>query len=187
MKKYYMPIGDWALNEEPYRELMNRLGLEIGTDKNSEVLVLPGGADIGMIQDRDLREFRLYQEWTMAKKPVLGICRGMQVMLYLNEGELIEHIPAVIEESIHTTFTGDWLGQSAWHKTSLGLLTNSRHHQGYTRVPDYWEVVDATDDGIIEAVKYKNQFGVQWHPEYPEMNDTIAQEWWLETAKKIIG
>jgi gamma-glutamyl-gamma-aminobutyrate hydrolase PuuD len=188
MKTYYIPSGDWPMNIEPYHALMRKAGLVRSSLERAEVLVLPGGADIGMRPERDKTEFHLYQEWTMAKKPVIGICRGMQIMLHLNDTPLIDHIPDEVTKVMHTTITGDWKGQSSWHKTRLGLLTNSRHHQGFhaNKIPLCWEVIDETEDGIIEAVTYKNQLGVQWHPEHLEMDGTPAQNWWLEKVKEIL-
>jgi gamma-glutamyl-gamma-aminobutyrate hydrolase PuuD len=184
--KYYIPLGTWPLHIQPYRDLMARVGLQEGSLETADVLVLPGGADIGMRPERDKAEFHLYEEWTMAKQPVLGICRGLQVMLYLHDGDLVPHIPNKVNEMMHTTITGDWRGQSAYHTTELGLLTNTRHHQGYTSAPLGWDVLDKTSDGIIEAVQHKNQFAVQWHPEHEEMNGTAAQKWWINTVKDIL-
>ena len=188
--KYFLPTGEWPLMEKPYHDLMKHIGLTLGTEKDSDILILAGGADIGMRHGRDLAEFHLYDTWTSQKKPVIGICRGMQLMLHLHDGELIEHIPDESIEIMHTTITGDWRGQSSWHTTNLGLLTNSRHHQGFTEVPDFWDVIDKTDDGVIEAVQMnvhgKNQFAVQWHPEHNEMKNTLAQDWWIETVKSIL-
>jgi len=184
--KYYIPLGEWPLLVHPYRELMHMIGLTEGSQESADVLVLPGGADIGMRAERDSVEFHLYDEWTTAKKPVIGICRGMQLMLYLHDGDLLPHIPDKVEDLMHTTITGDWRGQSAYHTTELGLLTNTRHHQGYTRVPDGWTVLDRTSDGIIEAVVHGNQFAVQWHPEHEDMRGTPAQNWWINKAKDIL-
>jgi gamma-glutamyl-gamma-aminobutyrate hydrolase PuuD len=184
---YYIPTGTWPLKIQLYQDLLSKAGFVETTAEEAYVLVLPGGSDIGIRKERDLAEFRLYEEWTTAKKPVLGICRGLQIMLYMHDGDLVEHIPDKTTEYMHTTITGDWKGQSSWHNTELGLLTNSRHHQGYSQAPDYWEVIDKTEDGIIEAVQWKNQFAVQWHPEHDEMNDTPAQEWWIKKAIETVN
>lgn len=184
--KYYIPTGNWPLKIQPYHDLMKKAGFVYSLEKTADILLLPGGSDIGVRQNRDIVEFRDYQEWTMEKKPVLGICRGLQLMLHLNDGDLLEHIPDYTTERLHTTITGSYKGQSSWHNTKLGLLTNSRHHQGFKSVPFSWEVVDCTNDGIVEAIRYKNQFAVQWHPEHEEMNGTNAQDWWIENAKKIV-
>lgn len=171
---------------ENYQELMEEAGF-VETDMiSANVLLLPGGADIGMNPERDELESAAYNEWTTNHKPVIGICRGMQMMLTINGAEMITHIPDVLKEKMHTTLSGDWLGQSSWHNTSIGLLTNSRHHQGFIEVPEGWLTLDCTSDGIIEAVQRDNQFGVQWHPEHPEMKKTPARDWWIKMAKSIV-
>ena len=185
--KYFLPVGNWPLNIIPYRELMKEAGFVESSEEDSELLLLPGGADLGMRLERDKEEFRLYENWTYQRKPVLGICRGFQLMLHMHDGVLIEHIPAVMNEYMHTTITGDWKGQSSWHTTELGLTTNSRHHQGYSSIPDGWECLDKTHDGIVEAVRWRNQFAVQWHPEHNEMKDTVAREWWIMNARNVAG
>jgi gamma-glutamyl-gamma-aminobutyrate hydrolase PuuD len=183
---YYIPTGNWPLKIDPYHDIMEEAGFVKESPENAHVLLLPGGSDIGLRPERDSFEFKIYEEWTAAGKPVLGICRGLQVMLYLHEGELIEHIPDILNECKHTTLTNDWRGQSAWHKTQLGFITNSRHHQGFTQVPGNWEELDKTHDGIIEAAKWNNQFAVQWHPEHEEMKGTAARDWWIVNVKNLV-
>ena len=182
--KYFMPSGEWPLRTQPYHDLMKRAGFIEG-DENSEILLLPGGADLGMRPERDLEEFKQWNKWVAEGKPIVGICRGMQVMLHLTGNNIIEHIPDEMDLIQHTTINGSWLGQSSFHNTECGLLINSRHHQGFTDVKD-WTVLDKTSDGIIEAVINNIQFGVQWHPEHEEMIGTAAEEWWMETLKKML-
>jgi len=184
--KYYMPTGAWPLQEEPYRELLTLLGWQPVSKDSADVLVLPGGSDIGVREERDWAEAVAYHDFVGLGKPVIGICRGMQLMLYLSGADIIKHIPDETVEIKHTTMTGHWRGQSSWHSTEAGLLTNSRHHQGFTSVPTGWEVLDKTSDGIIEAVRRGNQFAVQWHPEHSEMINTIARDWWVEQVKAIL-
>jgi gamma-glutamyl-gamma-aminobutyrate hydrolase PuuD len=187
MKTYHIPTGNWPLRIDPYHELMNMLELSESDKDSADVLLLPGGSDIGMRPERDKAEFRAYEEFTFANKPILGICRGLQVMLHLTDENLIDHIPDKTSEYMHTTLSGDWKGESSWHITNLGLNTNSRHHQGFfMNEVNGWDILDYTADGIVEAVKFKNQFAVQWHPEHEEMKNTAAQEWWINTAKEII-
>lgn len=183
--KYFMPSGEWPLRTQPYHDLMKRAGFTEG-DENSEILLLPGGADLGMRPIRDREEFSLFTKWTIEDKPIVGICRGFQLMLHLTGNELVEHIPDVTETIQHTTINGLWTGQSAFHNTDLGLLVNSRHHQGFLEVNNIWEPIDKTADGMIEAVINNKQFGVQWHPEHEEMAGTVAQDWWIETVKSIL-
>jgi putative glutamine amidotransferase len=184
--KYYIPSGSWLFHYQPYYDLMSKAGFTQGDVQTSDVLLLPGGADIGDDLERDSIESHMYHKWISKGKPVVGICRGMQLMLHLDGAQLIQDIPSVMQDVMHTTTSGNWTGQSSWHKTEIGLLTNSRHHQGFTQVPNEWSILDKTRDGIIEAVIKDNQFAVQWHPENPEMDNTFAQEWWIDYVKSII-
>lgn len=185
--KYYLPVGAWPLNTTYYTEFMNRLGYKlVESAQDADFLLLPGGTDIGLNESRDTSETDSYSQFANDNKPVIGICRGMQFILNANGSRIISHIPDVLNEISHTTVTGHWTGESSWHKTELGLYTNSRHHQGFLKAPDKWEVIDKTEDGIIEAVEYEKQFGVQWHPELTEMNGTPAQDWFIFKMEQIL-
>ena len=189
---YYIPTGDFPLYIEPYLVLMEKAGYLREEDPNvADILLLPGGADIGMRDGRDEYEIYLYKRFRELRKPIIGICRGLQLMIYLNErgNSLIEHIPDYTKEILHTTITGDWRGESAWHTTELGLFVNSRHHQGvYLGDVNNYEVIDMTSDGIVEAIenKERKEFAVQWHPEHSEMVGTPALEWFICRLHKII-
>ena len=190
---YYIPTGEFPLYIEPYLVLMEKAGYSREEDPNiADFLLLPGGADIGMRDGRDEYEIYLYKKYRELGKPIIGICRGLQLMIYLNEKgpALIEHIPDYTKEILHTTITGDWKGESAWHTTEIGLFVNSRHHQGvFLGDVNKYKVIDMTSDGIVEAIENKEtkEFAVQWHPEHSEMIDTPAQEWFICRLQKIIN
>ena len=190
---YYIPIGDFPLLIKPYIDLMEKAGYIREEDPAlADFLLLTGGADIGMRTVRDKYEIYCYQRFKDLGRPIIGICRGLQLMIYLNEKgtALLEHIPDHTHEMIHTTITGDWKGESAWHTTELGLFVNSRHHQGvFLGDVHEYEVIDMTSDGIVEAIENKEtkEFAVQWHPEHSEMIDTPAQEWFICRLQKILN
>jgi putative glutamine amidotransferase len=184
--KYYLQSGDWPFNEQPYHDMMKRLGYSQGELHTSDFLLLPGGADLGARPNRDTAEIVAYQYFRVDQLPVIGICRGMQLMLYLNGAQLIEHLPDISEDLLHMTVTDHWTGESSWHLTEAGIVTNSRHHQGFMSIPQDWSVIDKTRDGIIEAVKRDNEFGVQWHPELPEMCGTSAFDWFVYQLEKTL-
>lgn len=182
---FYIPTGDWPLNLKEYQSFFQYLGY-IPSDTDADFLVLPGGSDIGDRPNRDDSEKKSLENYVSQKKPVIGICRGMQLVLSEDGGKLIKHIPAECEQLIHTTINGYWTGQSTWHITNLGFSTNSRHHQGFWHLPEDWCLVDATSDGIVEAASKNNLFLVQWHPEKQEMRKTAALEWYVENLKKFL-
>ena len=186
--KYYIPSGSWPLKIDLYHKLMKKCEFIEGCQNSADILILPGGSDIGIRKERDDFEFNVYAKWVKAEKPVLGICRGMQIMLTTENALIIQHIPEKTTEIMHTTVSGDWKGQSSWHTTSSGLLTNSRHHQGFFAqdIPDSWAILDKTTDKIVEAIQRKNCFAVQWHPEHDEMKNTDAQDWWITNVKSFI-
>ncbi len=140
------------------------------------------GAEIDEIDlSRDEMERRLIQEALARDVPVLGICRGMQVLNVVMGGALVQHIPG------HRA-TG---GASAWHPVrveagsklaeALGaageMEVNSRHHQGVTPelvAPDLVPV--AYHEGIVEALenrKHRWMVAVQWHPERYEVDASL--------------
>jgi gamma-glutamyl-gamma-aminobutyrate hydrolase PuuD len=185
--KYFMPNGNWPLNENVYHQMMERIGHTQSNANDADFLLLPGGTDLGIRLERDQIETYWYNKFQLKNLPILGICRGMQLMLHKSGGQLISHIPNVLNEITHTTETGHYTGVSSWHLTKLGLYTNSRHHQGFLESPLGWEVLDKTDDGIIEAVKKGNEFAVQWHPELDEMINTPAFLWFKTELEKILS
>jgi len=189
---YYIPIGEFPLDDAPYVDLMTKAGYIREETPEADFLLLTGGADIGIRKVRDDYETYCYHRFRELGKPIIGICRGLQLMIYINESgnALIEHIPDYTQQIMHNTITGYWTGDSSFHTTENGLLVNSRHHQGVLLgdVSKY-EVIDMTSDGIVEAIENKEtkEFAVQWHPENPEMNDTAALEWFICRLHKILN
>lgn len=158
-------------------------------------LVLQGGADVspqsysesatrpewGGDRARDVYELELLHEFVDAGKPVLGICRGCQLINVAFGGTLyqdiaaevptaIEHVNAQYDRHRHgITFAKGSSLESLYPKHGEALV-NSIHHQA---VKDLGRdiTVEATShgDNIIEAIRYQRaQFvmGLQWHPEF---------------------
>lgn len=150
-------------------------------------VVLTGGGDIhparyhqptnGAVEispQRDEVEFRLLQIALDRGLPVLGICRGWQVINVFFGGGLVQDIPSQIgaavlhDESQHPVALTDprlirLLGVDA-------LITNSFHHQGATAdllAPGLEIFARSEADGIIEGGWHVDHpvLGVQWHPE----------------------
>lgn len=174
---YYVPKGDWPLSIKPYEQLMLSLGGKPGGEL-SDLLLLPGGGDLGTRPKRDSAEQDAYYEYTRRGSKILGICRGAQLHCVLSGGTLIEHLPDWNDSLMHTTITGDWLGISAFHgiinEEGKSILTNSRHHQGFLNIPDS-KTIWRSKDGLSEGGYDDKCLWTQWHPEFPDMTNTIAQ------------
>ncbi|WP_395691912.1 gamma-glutamyl-gamma-aminobutyrate hydrolase family protein [Nocardioides sp.] len=152
-------------------------------------LVVCGGADVdpasygaeahprtaGWRPDRDRWELALLDAADATGLPVLGVCRGMQVMAVHSGGALEQHVPDVVDHEQHspggdefgviavTTVTGSRLAGLVGDRLSV----NCHHHQSVATHPGYDEVAHAAD-GTLEAMELPGErfcLGVQWHPE----------------------
>ena len=115
-----------------------------------------------------------------AGKPILGICYGMQLMNVHYGGSLHQDIPLQVENAGRhdpetpidehiVTFNDDFLGFAAGESTASA----PRHHQAVKQVAEGWEVVARTADGVVEAMRSGNRYGVQWHAESDHTAQTI--------------
>lgn len=127
--------------------------------------------------ERDAAELLLMQAALAADLPVLGICRGMQLMTVAYGGRLHQHLPDVLGHEGHRPTNGPKFGT---HAVRLqpgsrahailgdGVVVNSFHHQGIADPGKITPVGWAPEDGLIEVVEDPDHafaLGVQWHPE----------------------
>lgn len=151
-------------------------------------LILAGGADIGPSlygadpepltvtrPDRDGGEMALLGRALAGDKPVLGVCRGMQLLVAAAGGRLHQHLPDLLGHQGHSPAPGVYGEQHARFVAGsrvAGLLGDGadircHHHQG---VADAGRLVITghAADGLPEAVEDPERsfvLGVQWHPE----------------------
>lgn len=146
--------------------------------------------------ERDAAEIALIQYAVAAKvKPVLCICRGMQVLNVAMGGTLHAHIPDIRERDIHRNEEGLWAlhdcevkadSQLAQIMGAESVYTYSGHHQAVNLVADGLLVVATAPDGIIEALTSADHpwlVGVQWHPEKSAATDPTQQRLFDELVK----
>jgi putative glutamine amidotransferase len=172
---------DRRASEDP-GELLDRI----------DALVLGGGADIdpdsqgveahpetvGSNPDRDRFEIALALGALERGMPLLGVCRGMQVLNVACGGTLDQHIPDRLGHETHRPVPGAWAehevriepGSLAAEAAGTDRLTvKSHHHQGVDRIADELTATAwATDDESVEAIESGGvgfALGVLWHPE----------------------
>jgi putative glutamine amidotransferase len=168
-----------------------------------DALMLVGGADldpasygaerhpetIGCVPERDVFEIALVRRALERDLPLLGICRGMQVINVARGGTLHQHVPDVVGHDHHRRVLGSFDGNDHDVRLAPGSLaaraareelhaTKSHHHQAVDRVGDGLVVTGwAEIDELPEALELPgNRFalGVQWHPEADEASRLIA-------------
>lgn len=128
--------------------------------------------------ERDQTEMGLLQAALSWPHPVLGICRGMQLLNVVSGGSLIQHLPAWSTAVEHRRGTGDPIPHAVRLEAGSRLAQMyggeeemeivSWHHQGIERLGEGLRAVSWAADGLIEAVEGQNHpwlVGVQWHPE----------------------
>ncbi|MFL5846548.1 MAG: gamma-glutamyl-gamma-aminobutyrate hydrolase family protein [Solirubrobacteraceae bacterium] len=165
-------------------------------------LILAGGADIdpsqygadphekttGTVIERDTFEIALARRALERDMPLLGICRGMQLMNVAAGGTLDQHLPDSRGHEDHRRTPGSFDGADHDVRLEPGSLaaraaleehhgTKSHHHQGVDALGEGllvtgWSTLDELPEAI-EAPDKRFALGVQWHPEADEASSVI--------------
>ena len=149
-------------------------------------LLLPGGWDVNpsrygkeripeetVDDDLDEIQFAVLEKFLKAGKPILGICRGHQLLNVAFGGTLIQHLPCAENHMSLPT------GKDNIHRVSVqensflqpiygdSCTVNSAHHQGIDVPGRGFRVVMRSGDGTAEAMEHESLpiWSVQWHPE----------------------
>jgi putative glutamine amidotransferase len=188
--------GEKDINYEKYLKRIHNFEVIVLTKKNIEELegcdglVLTGGVDVApelygdwpdetvhVDSERDGAEFRMIDIAMKNNIPILGICRGLQMLNVYLGGTLIIDLEKFSKRN-HKAISND---EDRFHGIRLvedsnlrsfinqetGMV-NSSHHQAADRIGNGLKVVARADDGTVEAIESNsgtNIFAVQWHPE----------------------
>lgn len=163
-------------------------------------VIFPGGGDVDprlygeephpetnwVDPERDQWEYDFARSILMAERPVLGICRGLQLLNVALGGTLHQHLPERVDLSLpHCTVDNAHAPTHTVHVHSrshlaralgikedgnedMSIGVNSIHHQGVARLGNNLTVTAIAEDGLVEAVEMKDHhfvLAVQWHPE----------------------
>jgi putative glutamine amidotransferase len=189
--QYYI---DWLKGNED----MDVITLSARDNNSNELndcdaLVLSGGTDIDPVfysgllhypkapehwnRDRDVFELSLLQSALNQQKPVLGICRGMQLINIAFRGTLVQNLGDELNkihegnpDKLHTVKIEE---DSLLHEVAGAKKNeiNSAHHQSVDRPGEELVITAYSEEGVAEAVEWKDPTGkpfllaVQWHPE----------------------
>ncbi|AOT70584.1 hypothetical protein Gferi_13980 [Geosporobacter ferrireducens] len=179
-----IPIPVFEDNDEYITEIIERL----------DGILLTGGSDIHpeeygqdvkiglgtVVPERDIFELKLCKKALELNKPILGICRGLQIINVFFGGTLYQDL----KETKFTTIEhrGTMLPKFSYcHSinvdtnskiyTAFGrnkIMVNSFHHQGVDKIGDGLKKTAWAEDGMVEGIEhidYPFVVGVQWHPE----------------------
>ena len=162
---------------------------EVGADLDGFLLI--GGDDyrcsmkkpdsppprfVGVLPRREEADLA-WARWLLESElPVLGICGGLQALVLAAGGDLVEDIESELESNVgHRVIEAgsiprhdvEWNGQLSGCPDPGVFTINSSHHQAVGRIPENWQVLAQSSDGVIEACSdaVGRCVGVQWHPE----------------------
>lgn len=168
-----------------------------------DALMLAGGADIDpdsygrerrpettdTVPERDSWEIALTRAAIERDMPVLGICRGMQLINVACGGTLVQHLPDHVGHEEHRRVLGSFEGADHDVQLTEGSLaaraagerdhaTKSHHHQGVDDLGEGLVVSGFSSlDEVPEAIEAPDRryvLGVQWHPEVDPMSNVIS-------------
>ena len=184
-------IFPYTFDHEALREMIDQC----------DGVVIPGGVDVDPryfgedphpeIGEIDY-EFDRVQMMALAymeqkKIPVLGICRGCQIMNVYTGGSIYQDLAADYEGTLIRHAQKEKRSYAA-HRIQIepdsqlcrllgtsSIYTNTLHHQAIHKVGKGFRVVARTSDGVVEAIEHENGIwmGTQWHPE--ELVDTVPE------------
>lgn len=176
-----LPITNNDVIIDKYLEMVDGILFTGGNDINPLIFGEEPIKGLGDLEyDRDEFEVRLYKRAAEKNMPMLGICRGMQLMNVAAGGTVYQDIynqrPDTNSHNPKFTFEGN-----EYHSVLLNddtkiyeifkindIKTNSYHHQAVKDIAEGYKATAFAKDGIVECIESTNlnfAVGIQWHPE----------------------
>jgi putative glutamine amidotransferase len=184
------PDESAAEDPEQVLELLDGLMLAGGADIDPASYGQPPHAEtVDTMPERDAFEIALTRAAIERDMPVLGICRGMQLINVARGGTLLQHLPELYGHHEHRRVLGSFKGADHDVILTAGSLaasaagevahaTKSHHHQGVDRLGEGLLVSGlSTLDELPEAIELPDRrfvLGVQWHPEADTRSSVVA-------------
>jgi len=208
--KSYERYSEWIKKYDANIETINLYGLPIdsarklinecdgvilsgGPDVNPQYYAKPENSSLCEIDNyRDSLEFAIIEQALKLNKPLLAICRGLQILNVAKSGSLIADLPTQRPSNvIHQCDVPDTCFHFVKFANSSMLTcahnniykVNTNHHQGIDKLSSEFRAIAFSEDSLIEAyepldtLKYNFVLAVQWHPERlndPVVSDSIA-------------
>jgi putative glutamine amidotransferase len=206
--KSYSNYGKWLRKIDPNIDCVDLYFREreqaMEILKECDGLLLSGGPDVdptfydkawdssrcSIDYRRDTLEMELIKLATKLDIPILGVCRGEQILNVAYGGSLIVDIPEDVENNITHQNPNTY---KCYHKVEVtdgsllneicGIIegeVNTNHHQAVDALSDVFVASAYSADGVIEAFEWKNRqdkpflLAVQWHPERLDTNNKLS-------------
>lgn len=197
---YYQRLNEWNLKSisdnggipfmfqitsddeiiEKYLEMVDGILFTGGNDVNPQYYGEDPIKEIGVLDcERDAFELKLYRKAVEKDIPILGICRGSQIMNVASGGKLYQDV--YTQKNGTNSHSYEFFGAFEYHNVDIitdsklfeilkvsELKTNSYHHQSIKEPAKGYKPTAFAKDGIIECIESENltfAVGIQWHPE----------------------
>lgn len=149
--------------------------LDFVDDWEIQALVFSGGEDLGSSPVRDACEAALLAHARALRWPVLGVCRGMQLLHVASGGDLQPSGQPVGEHHLVEHAEGS-------------MLVNSFHRWSIPAVTAEWEAMAWAGDGSVEAMRHRALpwLATMWHPEREQGGDSVLAPWLAEWLSSVL-